>query len=218
MLHKFYDTFAPVVAETMNSHEAHKVGERVLGIDPVSGREVLVKIARFGPVVQIGRADEAEKPLFADMPKGISMEDITLEQALDVFKLPRTLGQFEGTDVQVNVGRYGPYVRHNGKFVSLDNDMNPMTITLSNAVALIERKRIADRQKHIKTLEGKENIDIMNGKFGPYLIYDGTNYRIPKPQQKKAAELTYEQCMEIIEAAPKNDTSKKKRSSGRAKK
>ena len=218
VLHKFYDTFAPVVAETMNSHEAHKVGERVLGIDPVSGREVLVKIARFGPVVQIGRADEAEKPLFADMPKGISMEDITLEQALDVFKLPRTLGQFEGTDVQVNVGRYGPYVRHNGKFVSLDNDMNPMTITLSNAVALIERKRIADRQKHIKTLEGKENIDIMNGKFGPYLIYDGTNYRIPKPQQKKAAELTYEQCMEIIEAAPKNDTSKKKRSSGRAKK
>ena len=211
VLHQFYDSFEPVVEATLNSRDEHKVGERVLGTDPDSGREVLVKIARFGPVVQIGHADDEQKPAFADIPKHMSIETITLEQALDLFKLPRTLGQFEGTDVVVNTGRYGPYVKHNGKFVSLEKDMDPLTVALSTAVALIERKRLAERQKHIKTLEGNPVIEILNGRFGPYLVSEGTNYRIPRPQQKEAAQLTHEQCMEIINTSGKRPAPKKKR-------
>ncbi len=211
VLHEFYDHFAPLVTETLNSRDDHKVGERVLGTDPISGREVLVKIARFGPVVQIGHAEDTEKPAFADIPRNLSMEDITLEQALDLFKLPRTLGQFEEAEVVVNTGRYGPYVKHNGKFVSLEKDMNPLTITLSTAVALIERKRLTDRQKHIATLQGNPPIEILNGRFGPYLSCDGVNYRIPKAQHKTAAQLTYEQCQEIINASTKKPAEKKKR-------
>ena len=217
VLHDFYDGFEPTIRKTMNSRDEHKVGERVLGTDPKSGREVMVKIARFGPVVQIGHAEDEQKPSFADIPKDMSMESITLEQALDLFKLPRTLGQFEGSDIIVNTGRFGPYVRHNDKFVSLDKDMDPLTVTLSNAVALIERKRLADRQKHIKTLEGEETIEILNGRFGPYLACNGVNYRIPKAQHKDAAQLTYEQCQEIIKASAKKGTDKKRPATKRKK-
>lgn len=218
VLHRFYSDFEPAVERAVNSRSEHKVGERVLGIDPASGRQVLVKIAKFGPVVQIGRAEEEEKPSFADLPKGVSMEEITLEQALDVFKLPRTLGQFEGTDVVANVGRYGPYIRHNGKFVSIEEGMDPLTITLSSAVALIERKRLADRQKHIATLTDEKTIDILNGRFGPYLVCEGKNYHIPKPQQKHAASLTYEQCCQIMEQAAVQARPKNKRAATRRRK
>ena len=198
MLQDFYKDFEPVVEKTMNAREEHKAGERQLGIDPKSGKPVFVKIGRFGPVVQIGTADDKEKPLFAQLPAEKGMETITLEEALELFKLPRTLGQFEDADVVIGAGRFGPYVLHNKQYVSLPKDENPLTITLEAAVALIEQKRQQDKQRHLKAFEEEPKLEVMNGRYGPYLAYDGKNYRLPKSLHAKAAELTLEECMNII--------------------
>lgn len=173
-----------------------------MGIDPATGKPVFVKIGRFGPVVQIGTADDEDKPRFSQLPSDKSMETITLNEALELFKLPRTVGQFEGTDVVIGAGRFGPYVLHNKKYVSLPKDENPMTITLDAAINLIQKKRLQEAQRHLKTFEEDANMEVMNGRYGPYIAYNGKNYRMPKALHEKASELTYEQCMDIVNNAP----------------
>ena len=198
----FYQGFEPEVEKVMNARSEHKAGERELGIDPATGKPVFVKIGRFGPVVQIGTADDEDKPRFSQLPSDKSMETITLDEALELFKLPRTVGQFEGTDVVIGVGRFGPYVLHNKKYVSLPKDENPMTITLDAAINLIQKKRLQEAQRHLKTFEEDANMEVMNGRYGPYIAYNGKNYRMPKALHEKASELTYEQCMDIVNNAP----------------
>ena len=198
----FYQGFEPEVEKVMNARSEHKAGERELGVEPATGKPVFVKIGRFGPVVQIGTAEDEDKPRFSQLPSDKSMETITLDEALELFKLPRTVGQFEGTDVVIGAGRFGPYVLHNKKYVSLPKDENPMTITLDAAINLIQKKRLQEAQRHLKTFEEDANMEVMNGRYGPYIAYNGKNYRMPKALHEKASELTYEQCMDIVNNAP----------------
>jgi len=200
MLKTFYKSFEPNVEKTMNARSEHKAGERQLGNDPASGKPVFVKIGRFGPVVQIGTAEDNEKPLFAQLPKEESLETITLEKALELFKLPRTLGEFEGSPVVIGSGRFGPYVLHDKKYTSLGKNDDPMAITLERAVELIEEKRKQETKKHLKFFAEDMKLEILNGRYGPYLVYDGKNYRLPKTMHEKVADLTYEECMKIVNA------------------
>lgn len=202
MMKDFYDDFEPVVERTMNARSEHKAGERQLGTDPKSGRPVFVKIGRFGPVIQIGSAEEDEKPKFAQLPSDKSMEAITLDEALELFKLPREIGEYEGSKVIIGAGRFGPYVLHDKKYVSLPKGEDPMTVTLDTAISLIENKRKQEEQRHIKAFAEEPKLEVLNGRYGPYLAYDGKNYRLPKAQHARAAELTLEECMDIIKAAP----------------
>ena len=199
MMKQFYKSFEPTVEETMNSRQKFKAGERLLGNDPKSGRPVYVKIGRFGPVVQIGSSEDKDKPLFAQLPKELSMETITLEDAIELFKLPRELGEFEGSAVSVGAGRFGPYVKHENMFASLPKDADPMAITLEEAITLIQEKRRAEAAKHLKFFLEDPKLEIMNGLYGPYLSYDGKNYRLPKTMHEKVKELTYAECMKVIE-------------------
>ena len=206
MMKDFYKDFEPEVEKTMNIRAEHKVGERELGKDPKTGKPVFVKIGRFGPVVQIGSADDAEKPLFAQLPAEMSLENITLEEAMELFKLPRQLGKYENLPVTIGAGRFGPYVLHNKKYVSLPKGCDPMAVTLEEAVKLIERKRKEEVQRHLKKFEEDPKLEVLNGRYGPYIAYDGKNYRLPKNLHDKAAELSYDECMAIV-----NDTPQKKK-------
>jgi DNA topoisomerase-1 len=202
MMRNFDSRFEPDVEKVINARSEHKAGERQLGKDPKTGRPVFVKIGRFGPVVQIGAADDEQKPQFAQLPADKRMDEITLDEALELFKLPRTVGQFEGSDVVIGAGRFGPYILHNKKYTSLPKTEDPMTVTLDTAIKLIEEKRLQEAQRHIKQFEEDAKLEILNGRYGPYIAYDGKNYRIPKAQHDKAAQLSYEQCMEIVNATP----------------
>ena len=198
MMKGFYKDFEPTVEKTMNARHEHKAGERLLGNDPKTGKPVFVKIGRFGPVVQIGSAEDKEKPKFAQLPKEQSMEGITLEEAIELFRLPRELGEYEGTAIVIGAGRFGPYVLHENKYTSLPKGANPLSITLEEAIALIEEKRRQDSQKHLKSFDEDSKLEVLNGRYGPYLAYDGKNYRLPKNLHEKASALTYEECMNII--------------------
>ena len=198
MLKDFYKKFAPEVEKTINSRSEHKAGERVLGEDPKSHKPVSVKIGRFGPVVQIGSAEDKDKPRFAQLPKDKSLETITLEEALELFRLPRTLDEYEGEPIIIGAGRFGPYVQHNRKYVSIPKDIDPLAITREEAVELIEKSRDQEKQRHVKTFEEDADLEVMNGRYGPYICYKGKNYRMPKAMHEHAAELTYEKCMEIV--------------------
>ena len=202
MVKKFYKGFEPVVERTMNIRAEHKAGERELGIDPKSGKPVFVKIGRFGPIVQIGTAEDKEKPRFAQLPDNMSMETITLEEALELYCLPREVGSFEGKPVVIGNGRFGPYVLHDKKYVSLPKTDDPYTITLDRATELIRQKREQESQRHIKTFEEDQRMQLLNGRFGPYIAFDGKNYRLPKSKHAKVAELTFEECMDIVKATP----------------
>lgn len=202
MMKVFYKDFEPVVEKVMNARSEHKAGEREIGIDPESGKPVFVKIGRFGPVVQIGTAEDDEKPKFSQLPADKSMATITLEEALKLFQLPRTVGQFEGSDVVIGAGRFGPYVLHNKKYVSLPKTENPLKVSLETAIELIEQKRQQEKERHIKSFEQDEKMEVLNGRYGPYIAYDGKNYRLPKIWHDKAADISYEQCMEIIQNTP----------------
>ena len=198
MMHKFYKKFEPTVEKVINARAEHKAGERQIGIDPTSGKPVFVKIGRFGPVVQIGSADDKEKPRFAQLPSDKSMDSLTLEEAMELFRLPRTVGQFEGSDVSIGAGRFGPYVLHDKKYVSLPKDADPLAITLDEAMALIEEKRQQDQQRHLKAFDEDPKLEILNGRYGPYIAYDGKNYRMPKAMHARAAELSYEEAMKLV--------------------
>ena len=198
MMEHFYKDFEPTVENTLNARQERRVGERELGSDPKSGRPVFVKIGRFGPVVQIGTADDNTKPLFAQIPKDKSMENITLEEALELFKLPREVGDFEGTTVTIGAGRFGPYILHNGKYTSLPKGADPMAVTLDEAVELIKEKRAQEAKRHLKMFAEDDKLEILNGRYGAYIVYDGKNYRLSKAMQERAADLTYEECMAIV--------------------
>ena len=204
MLHKFDDHFEPQVENVINQRSEHKAGERQIGVEPKSGKPVFVKIGRFGPVVQIGAAGGDEKPQFAQMPKDKSIETITLDEALELFKLPRKVGKYEGTDVTIGAGRFGPYVLHDKKYVSIPKGEDPMTITLERSIELIEAKRKAEKERHIKTFAEDAKMELLKGRFGPYIAYDGKNYHIDKKLHERAlaGDLTYDECMDIVKNAP----------------
>ncbi len=210
MLKDFYKDFEPSVEKTINSRSEHKAGERELGIDPSSGKPVFVKIGRFGPVVQIGSAEDKEKPRFAQLPSDKSMESLTLEEALALFSLPRNLGQFEGHIITIGAGRFGPYILHDKKYVSIPKEENPLTITLETAVRLLVEKRQQEEQRHIKVFEEDSEMQVLNGRYGPYISYKGKNYRLPKNLHQKAKELTYAECQEIVNTPVPTKRSAKK--------
>ena len=210
MMKDFDKSFEPTVDKVINARSEHKAGERKLGEEPGTGKPVFVKIGRFGPVVQIGSADDNEKPRFSQLPSDKSIETITLEEALELFKLPRTVGQFEGSDVVIGAGRFGPYVMHNKKYVSLPKEEDPMTITLETAIRLIGEKREQEQKRHIKTFDEDTKLEVLNGRYGPYIVYDGKNYRMPKNLHEKAAELTYKECMDIVNNAPEPKAGRKR--------
>ena len=193
--HDFYADFNPSIEKVKASRSEHKVGERLLGEDPTSGRPIYVKIGRFGPVVQKGNANDEQKPIFASLKKGQSIQTITLEEALKLFELPRNLGQFEDAEVVAAIGRFGPYIRHGKAFVSIPKSESPETITLEQAIELIQAKREEEANRIIKTFPEMSGLEVLNGRFGPYVAYKpegakkATNYRLPKGSDPKALTL-----------------------------
>ena len=200
VIKQFYKEFEPLVEQSINARGEKRVGERELGVDPKSGLPISVKIGRFGPVVQMGKTDDNVKPRFAQLKKGQTMESITLEEALKLLQLPHKLGEYQGKPVTVGAGKYGPYVAHDGTYVSIPKDIDPLKIAFEQAVSLVHRKQIEEEERHLKRFEEDASMEILNGRYGPYIVLDGVNYRIPKGQQAKAASLTYEECKAIIEA------------------
>ena len=196
----FYTDFHPTVDKALNMRLEHKVGERVLGNDPATGKPVSVKIGRFGPMIQLGDGEGDEKPQFASLLKGQSVGTITLEEALKLFEFPRTIGEFEGKEVTVAIGRFGPYVKHDGKFVSIPKDISPAHITLDEAEQLIVDKRTAEANKVAKTFPEDPEVQILNGRFGVYIKCGKNNYKIPKTVANPA-DLTLEECRDIIASA-----------------
>ena len=207
----FYSDFAPLIDKTMNEKQERKVGERILGVDPKSGRQVSVKIGRFGPVVQVGLASDTDKPRFAQLQKGQSIDSITLDEALELFALPRTLGEWESGAIVVNVGRFGPYVQLGKEYVSLPASTDPMQVTLDEAVALIEKKRQFEQQRLIKSFAENPDVEILNGRYGPYIAMAGKNYKIPTGTDPATLDLAA--CMEIIEKAAEKPASPRRRKS-----
>lgn len=205
MIDSFYNPFHETVDKTMDN-VGRATGERVLGIDPVSGKQVSVKVGRYGPMVQIGETGAEEKPQFAGLHKNQSIEQITLEQALELFKLPRVVGKFEDTDIKVGVGRFGPYVQHKSKFVSLTKEDDPYTIVLDRAIELILAKRKRDAERVLKTFGDDVEIQILNGRWGPFISVGKKNYRIPKDVDPKS--LSLEDCRKLIK---EQDSKKKKK-------
>ena len=204
----FYKHFHPMVDNAISVKTEHKVGERILGNDPATGKVVSVKIGRFGPMVQLGAADAEEKPKFAQLGNGQSIETITLEEALDLFRLPRDLGDFEGKVITVSTGRFGPYVRYDGKFYSLPKDADPLDFSFDEAVALINAKRQEEANRLIKTFAEEPELEVLNGRYGPYISYKKKNYKLPK--DCVPAELDLETCMGIIKEQDEKPASAKK--------
>ena len=208
LIQSFYKDFEPDVERSLEQQSSHKVGERSLGTDPASGKPVVVKIGRFGPMAQIGETGEEEKPRFARLATGQSIETITLEEALDLFKLPRVCGAFEGKDIVVSTGRFGPYVMHDKKFVSIPKNIDPLEITQEQAINLIVTKRNAEEQSILKTFEEQEGLQIRTGRFGPYIACNGKNFKIPRSMAERASELTIEECRKIMSEPPKKKAKK----------
>lgn len=209
MIRKFYQPFHENVENTLENSDRAS-GERFLGNHPQTGKPVFAKIGRFGPMVQIGDPNDDEKPRFASLSPNQSITSITLEQALDLFKLPRTLGQFEGKDVKVNVGKFGPYIQHGGAFTSIPKGEDTLSLSLERAIELIQEKRASEASKLVKTFDENPNMQILNGKFGPYLKIGKDNFKLPKNVDAK--QLTYNECLEIAkDAAPQSNKTKKKK-------
>ena len=209
VLDRFYRKFHPSVEKTLATKNEHKAGERLLGTDPTSGKPVSVKIGRFGPVVQIGSADDGEKPRFSRLEKGMSIETITLDEALKLFRLPRTLGEYDGAEIKVSSGRYGPYAQWKTMFASLPQGTDPLTVTLDEAVALIKEKQEAEAKRHIKKFDEEPELEIMNGRYGPYIAYKGSNYKIPEGITPE--DLNLQACMDLIKLQSDPDKPKARR-------
>ena len=195
---KFYDGFEPLVEKSVNTHTEHKVGERSLGNDPATGMPVTVKIGRFGPVVQMGSTTTGQRPRFAQLASGQKLETITLEEAVELFQLPRKLGTYEGEPITIGAGKYGPYVAHKGSYVSVPKGLDPMEITFEQAVIMMHRKHQEEAERHLKTFEEDAELEVLNGRYGPYITYKGNNYRLPKAMHEHAKDMTYEECMQIV--------------------
>lgn len=211
-IQSFYTGFHPAVDSAMNMRLEHKVGERVLGVDPKTGKPVSVKIGRYGPMIQLGDGEGEEKPQFASLLKGQSVSTITLEEALKLFEFPRHIGEYDGSDLTVAIGRYGPYVKFDGKFISIPKEYSPAHLTLDEAVSLIEEKRREEANRVVKTFPEDETIQILNGRYGVYIACGKNNYKIPKTVADPSA-LTLEGCRDIIadqDAKPKRPARRKK--------
>ncbi|NDV69564.1 type I DNA topoisomerase [Dysgonomonas sp. 25] len=200
----FYKKFHPVVEATNNIQTEHKVGERVLGTDPETGRQVSVRIGRFGPMVQIGTSEDEEKPKFASLGKNQSITTISLDEALKLFDMPRKLGEYEGKEVTIGIGRFGPYAKHNNLFASLPKEIDPYAITLEEAIPIIEDKKKKEAEKLIKTFDENEGVKILKGRWGPYIAYNKKSYRLPKDADPLT--LSYDDCMKIIGPEEKKKT------------
>ena len=207
MIDKFYKPFHQRVDETLKT-SARSVGERHLGDDPKTGKPVTVKIGPYGPMVQLGDKEDEEKPKFASLQRGQHLETISLEEALELFKLPRDIGEFEGKKVVVSIGRFGPYVRHDSKFYSLKKHDDPYKIEIDRAIEIIKEKREKDKAKIIKEFSEDKDLQILNGRWGAYISYKKGNYKIPKG--KKAEDLSYNDCMKIVEESGKKESAKSK--------
>jgi DNA topoisomerase I len=209
VIREFYGPFHQRVEETLKSSEKFS-GERLLGKDPNTGQNVYAKIGRFGPMIQIGEADQEEKPRFAGMRKDQGLETISLEEALDLFKLPRKVGIFEGKEMTAAAGRFGPYIRHDGQFVSIPKTEDPLTIKAETAIQLIEEKRQKDRERVIREYDESPDVKVLKGRWGAYIAASGKNYKLPKSADPE--KLTYEDCLNIIAGATpgkKSRTTKK---------
>ena len=214
MLEEFYNPFHETIEFTLENAERAK-GERELGFDPVSGKKVIARMGRYGPMVQIGHQDEEEKPRFAKLTASQSIETISFEEAMELFKMPRTLGLFEDLEVSVSIGRFGPYAAHDKKFYSLNKEMDPYTVTLEELTPMIAEKRKAKDERTIKVFE-KEKIQLLRGPYGPYIKQGLRNFKLTKDQQEKVETLTIEEVKEIIEELKKNPprkTARKKKAS-----
>ena len=205
MIKDFYKGFHKQVVST-TEHSGKFSGEKMLGIDPATGKKVYVKVGRFGPVAQIGDTESEEKPRFAGLKKDMSIESVTLEEVLKLFDFPRILGKYEGKEITVAVGRFGPYVKHDNKFYSLAKTDNPALVDCDRAIEIINEKRQKDLSNIIRTFAQDPEMQVLNGRFGPYIAYKKTNYKLPKGTEPST--LTYEQCMAIVED-PKNAPKKK---------
>ena len=208
---EFYEDFEPQVEKSINTHTEHKVGERLLGNDPATGAPVTVKIGRFGPVAQLGSTDVKQKPRFAQLAAGQKLETITLAEALELFRLPRKLGMYEGEPITIGAGKYGPYIAHKGSYVSIPKGTDPMEITFEQAVIMMHRKHVEESERHLKTFSEDTEMEVLNGRYGPYIAYKGNNYRLPKALHEKAKELSYEECMQIVNEQSDKTTNTTKR-------
>lgn len=215
LIDNFYKVFHPVVEAATNMQTDHKIGERILGTDPKSGKQVSVKIGRFGPMVQIGVQEDEDKPQFAGLQKNQSIATITLEEALKLFDLPRSIGEFEGKEVSVSSGRFGPYIKHDGKFVSLPKEYDPYSVDLEAAIPLILEKRKKEAEKLIKTFSEEPDLQILNGRYGPYISYNKSNYKIPKGTVPE--DIDYKTAMEIVNST-ETKTKGKSKTKSKAKK
>ncbi len=204
---EFYSDFHAKVVETTETAERHS-GERKLGVDPVSGKNVYVRMAKYGPIVQIGEASDEDKPKFAGLQKGQNIDSIDFDSAMELFKFPRKMGEYEDKVVTVAIGRFGPYVRHDSKFFSLPKEDDPVTVDFNRAVEIIEAKRQKDIENTLKTFDEEPGLIIMNGRFGPYISFEKRNYKIAKTIDPQS--LSLEDCREIIEKAPAKKGAKKK--------
>jgi DNA topoisomerase-1 len=202
MIDDFYNPFKKDVENTIENAERIK-GERELGVDPKSGKKVMARMGRYGPMVQIGDVNDEEKPKFAKLKNTQSIETISFDEAMELFRLPRNLGSFEGSDVTVNIGRFGPYIAHDSKFYSLGKEFDPYTITFEQASPLVVEKRAAKEQRTIKIFE-KEKIQLLRGPYGPYIKQGLRNFKLPKEKQEMAADLTLEEVKAIIEDVKAN--------------
>ena len=214
---EFYEDFEPQVEKSINTHTEHKVGERLLGNDPATGAPVTVKIGRFGPVAQLGSTDIKQKPRFAQLAAGQKLETITLAEALELFRLPRKLGMYEGEPITIGAGKYGPYIAHKGSYVSIPKGTDPMEITFEQAVIMMHRKHVEESERHLKTFSEDAEMEVLNGRYGPYIAYKGNNYRLPKALHEKAKELSYEECMRIVNEQSDKTTNTTKRRYTRSK-
>lgn len=212
MLDEFYQRFHPKVESSEQIDRSQVKNDRLLGEDPKTGLPVIARLGKFGPMVQLGEMDAEEKPKFASLRKGQFIETITLEEAMELFKLPREVGEYEGEVISANIGRFGPYVRHKNLFASLPREEDPLSVDLDRAIELIEAKRKADAEKYIKVFDKNEDVQVLKGRYGPYIKVGKKNVKIPK--DKEPSELTLEECLELAEKAPE----KKGRAKGKAKK
>ncbi len=206
MIKSFYKNFHDTIVHTKENAERFS-GERLLGKDPKTGQNIYAKVGKFGPIVQMGETTDEEKPKFAGIRKPMTLADITLEQALELFRFPRNLGEYEGKKVTVAIGRFGPYVRHNGLFFSIPKTEDPLLIDLDKAIEIIEAKRKKDKENTIRVFDEEPELKVLNGRFGPYISYKKKNYKIPKTTDP--ASLTLEDCMELIAKAPAKKGAKK---------
>ena len=214
----FYQRFHPEVERATHERPAQRVGQRILGVQPSTGLQVSVSIGRYGPMAQLGTAEDAEKPRFASLQKGQSLETITLEEALALFDLPKNIGEYEGEVMTVAVGRFGPYVRHAGKFYSLPKDTDPLSCTAEQAIEIIREKRESEEKSLLKSFTEDADLSIRTGRFGPYLKYKTDNYKLPKDVDPTS--MSYDDCMKLIADAPAKTARKgaARKSSPRAKK